>query len=574
MVDAPTWPSIPAMALASAERFGVAEAVVQGDTRVSFAELGVLVRRSAAAMIAAGVALGDRVAIWAPNSLEWVVAALGLQAAGASLVPVNTRWKGEEAAYILERSSARLLCTVTGFLDIDPVGMLARARRDLPALDDIVVLDGDTPSGCTSWADFVAAGAGAGVSNDTVEDRVAAVGPEDVCDILFTSGTTGRPKGVVMRHGQTLRFSENWCDFAGLRAGDRYLVVNPFFHMFGYKAGWMPCLISGAVLLPVPVFDIDDVLGIVERERVTVFPGAPTIYQSILDHPRLGEHDLSSLRVAVTGAADIPVELIRRMHTELPFTSIMTGYGLTEAATCTGSRPGDSFETIAGTAGRAMEGLEVRVVAANGMADSAVSAELPELPEVPRGETGEVVVRGYSVMTAYFDDPEATAAAIDAHGWLHTGDLGVMDDRGCLRIVGRIKDMFIVGGFNAYPAEIENTLLAHPTIAQVAVIGVPDDRLGEVGMAFCVLRPGARLDIEELTAWSRERMANYKVPRRFEVVDALPLNATGKVVKDKLRARALTAALISLSDSTTPDNNGSQTSSAESAPSPPPRRRH
>ncbi len=265
-------------------------------------------------------------------------------------------------------------------------------------------------------------------------------------------------------------------------------------------------------------------LALVERERVTFLPGAPTIYQTILEHPSLGHHDISSLRVAVTGAADIPVELIRRMAEELPFQSIVTGYGLTEGATLTGSQPGDSFETIAGTAGRAMDGLEVRVVG-------------PDNAEQPRGEPGEVVARGYSIMSGYFDDPEGTRATIDDDGWLHTGDLGVMDERGYLRIVGRLKDMFIVGGFNAYPAEIENALLAHPGIAQVAVIGIPDERLGEVGMAFCVARAGFTLDPDEVVAFSRERMANYKVPRRVQVLDELPINATGKVVKDKLRAR-------------------------------------
>ncbi len=528
MAHTPQWPSIPAMALASADRFGAAEALVDGGSdghlRLSFLQLVDRFRRSAAAMVAGGVQPGDRVAVWAPNRLEWVLAAVGLQAAGAALVPINTRFKGAEAAHILERSGARLLCTVTGFLDIDPVAMLAAAGRELPDLERIVVFGegGEgVPEGCTAWDDFLAAGAP--VTDAEVDARVATIGPDDVSDVMFTSGTTGSPKGVIMRHGQTLRQFSDWCDFAGLAQGDRYLVVNPFFHVFGYKAGWLACLIRGATLLPCPVFDVDDVLARIERERVTVFPGAPTIYQTILDHPAVGRYDLSSLRVAITGAADVPVELIRRMATELPFRTIKTGYGLTEAGTCTGSRDGDSFETIAGTAGRAMRDLEVRIVGQDGA-------------EAPRGASGEVVVRGFSIMAGYLDDPEATAAAIDTDGWLHTGDLGVMDDEGYLRIVGRIKDMFIVGGFNAYPAEIENVLLGHPAIAQVAVIGIPDRRMGEVGMAFCVLRPGAALDDDELVAWCRERMANYKVPRRLAVVERLPINATGKVVKDELRA--------------------------------------
>lgn len=257
-----------------------------------------------------------------------------------------------------------------------------------------------------------------------------------------------------------------------------------------------------------PVFDVDRVLELVERERVTVLPGPPTLYHSLL---AAGDrHDLSSLRVAVTGAADIPVELIRRIVSDLPFQHVMTGYGLTEAGTATASRPGDSFEDIATTVGTPCEGVEVSIA-----------------------DDGEVLIRGYSVMRGYLDDPAATAEAIDADGWLHTGDLGTLDDRGRLRVVGRKKDMFIVGGFNAYPAEIEGFLLEHPAVAQAAVIGVPHERLGQVGKAFVVRSEPVSAD--ELIAWSRERMAGFKAPRFVEFLEELPLNATGKVMKDQLR---------------------------------------
>jgi acyl-CoA synthetase (AMP-forming)/AMP-acid ligase II len=256
-----------------------------------------------------------------------------------------------------------------------------------------------------------------------------------------------------------------------------------------------------------------------------VLPGAPTIYQAILDHPNRGDHDLSSLRVAVTGAADIPVELIRRIFDELPFSVVITGYGLTEGGTAAATSPGDDPETIATTVGRPRPSFELRIVD-------------DQHREVPQGEPGEILLRGGSIMSHYLDDPDATAAAVSTDGWLGTGDLGIIDDNGCLRIFGRSKDMFIVGGFNAYPAEIENALLRHPDVQQVAVIGIPDARLGEVGMAFVVLRPGTTPTSEDITEWSRSQMANYKVPRRVELIDELPLNATGKVVKDELRARA------------------------------------
>jgi HIP---CoA ligase len=466
------------MVLSAADRFGDAEAVVDGSLRLTFTELADRIRRAAGAYAAIGVNTGDRVAIWAPNSAEWIIAALGLLTAGGVLVPVSTRLKPAEAADIIARSAAKAVLVEKGFLGLD-----YPAPAGIPAID---VTSGFLSSG---------------------EPFERVVNGEDIADVLFTSGTTGRPKGVMMNHGQTLRMYAEWCDLADLREGDRYLIVNPFFHTFGYKAGCIASLIRGATMLPVRVFDVDDVLTLIEREKVTMLPGPPTLYHSLLSASR--GRDISSLRAAVTGAADIPVELIRRIRTELPFQSIMTGYGLTEAGTVTASRPGDSFEDIATTAGRACEGLEVRIA----------------------GDS-EVLVRGYSVMQGYFDDPAATAEAIDDGGWLHTGDLGTLDSAGRLRIVGRKKDMFIVGGFNAYPAEIEGYLLEHPAVVQAAVIGVPDERLGQVGKAFVV--PNSPLSVDELLAWCRVRMAGFKVPRLVEFVDALPLNATGKVMKDRL----------------------------------------
>jgi HIP---CoA ligase len=334
------------------------------------------------------------------------------------------------------------------------------------------------------------------------------------------------PKGVMTTHGQALRVFETWSRLVGLTEGDRYLIVNPFFHTFGYKAGILACLMRGATIIPHAVFDVPTVLAKIAAERVTMLPGPPTLYQSILNHPDRESLDLSSLRLAVTGAAAVPVEMIKRMRTDLTFTTILTAYGLTESTgTATMCREGDDPETIANTSGRAIPDTEVRIVDDDGK-------------EVVRGEPGEIVVRGYNVMRGYYEDPEQTAEAIDADGWLHTGDIGVMDDEGNVRITDRKKDMFIVGGFNAYPAEIENELLRHPSIAQAAVVGAPDERMGEVGIAFVVARAGETVDGDAVVAWAREQMANYKVPRRVEVVDALPVNASGKVLKFELRERA------------------------------------
>jgi acyl-CoA synthetase (AMP-forming)/AMP-acid ligase II len=511
------------MALDAAVRFGDAVAVVDRGRRITFTELVADARRVTAALLATGLEPGERAAVWSPNRYEWLVAALGILGAGGALVPVNTRFKSEEVRYILERSGARVAFTVGEFLEVDYAATLAGIRSELPRLVTVVGFDDGSAADC-SLRNFQATGDALG--DAAVDARIAAVGGDDVSDVLFTSGTTGAPKGVLMTHAQTLRQFSDWCDMAGLVEGDTYMIVNPFFHMFGYKAGCLASLMRGATIVPKPVFEVDDLLRTVAEESVTVFPGPPTVYQSILDHPDRDRHDLSSLRLAVTGAADIPVELIRRMHEELPFRLIITGYGLTEAGTVTATGPDDDFETIATTVGRVRPGLEIRVAGDDGAA-------------VPAGEAGELLVRGYSVMRGYLDDADATAATIDADGWLHTGDLATLDERGCVRIVGRIKDMFIVGGFNAYPAEIENLLLGHPAVARAAVVGMPDPRLGEVGMAFVVVAAGAALSPDELIEWSRAAMANYKVPRAVELVDELPVNAAGKVEKEALRAQAV-----------------------------------
>jgi acyl-CoA synthetase (AMP-forming)/AMP-acid ligase II len=503
--------TIPALVRSAASEYGDAEAVADGERRVSFAELADLVARAAAGCVSRGVQPGDRVAIWAPNTLDWIVAALGSLSAGAALVPLNTRLKAAEAGWILDRSRVRLTFVSPPFLGNDYPAMLAD-RAGVVMLDESL------------WRDDVGVDALA-----EVDRRVSAVAPDDPGDVIFTSGTTGRPKGVVTTQAQTLRVFDTWAEIVGLRAGDRYLVVNPFFHTFGYKAGILACLLRGATIVPQPAFDVAAVLDLIERERITVLPGPPTLYHSILDASDRSRRDLSSLRLIVTGAAVVPVALVERLRDELDVETVLTAYGLTEATgTVTMCRRGDDPDTIATTSGRAIPGTEVKVVDADGAT-------------VPIGEPGEVVVRGYNVMAGYFEDPDATAEAIDADGWLHTGDIGVIDARGNVGITDRLKDMFVVGGFNAYPAEIERVLATHPGIAESAVVGVPDERLGEVGMAYVVARPGVTIDPAEVLAWCRERMANYKAPRTVEVVAELPRNASGKVLKFELRHLAETS---------------------------------
>jgi HIP---CoA ligase len=522
--------TVPAVVAEAAERFAGLPAVIDGDTRLSYDELVDQAESFGAALVASGVEKGDRVAIWAFNSVEWVISVLGLLEAGAVVAPINTRFKGPEAADILRRSRSRVLVTVTEFLGTNHVELLRRTGIELPHLKTTVVIRGLVPEGAEGWQTFLGR-AGDGARAELAR-RSSSVTADDPSDLLFTSGTTGVPKGVVMTHRRTLCVATDWVAMTGLSSEDRYLMVNPYFHMFGLKAGILACLAAGSAMLPEPTFDVTRVLGRAQRERVTVLPGPPTLYQSILDHPDLGSYDLSSLRMAVTGAADIPVELIRRVDEELPFSTLISGYGLTEGGTATSTEPGDELEAIATTVGRPRPGFEIRLVDERGR-------------DVPPGGIGEIWIRGGSVMSHYLDDPEATARALSPDGWLATGDLGRFDDAGRLRIVGRLKDMFIVGGFNVYPAEVENLLLGHPDLQQAAVVGIPDDRLGEVGMAFVVTRPGASVTGSDIVGWSREQMANYKAPRVVEVVDELPVNATGKVHKDLLRELATSRRPIS-----------------------------
>ncbi len=511
--------TVPAAVARAARDFGDAEALaVPGGPRLSYRELGERVTAVSGALIDAGIGPGDRVAIWAPNGPEWLLTALGVLGAGAALVPVSTRFTGPEALDVIGRSGARALFVAGGFLGVDRLGALLRAAGEgregreggeggegseggaLERLGLIVRVPEE-------WDAFLHAGSLAGARR-----RAAGVRPGDVSDIMFTSGTTGRSKGAMTSHERSLGVARAWADCARLGPRDRYLVVNPFFHTFGFKAGILACLVSGAALVPQAVFDAGEAMRLVEAERITVLPGAPTIYQMILDHPERAARDLSSLRLAVTGAADVPVALVERMRRELSFETVLTAYGLTEAVVATMCRPGDPPEVVSATSGRAAAGFEVKT-----------------------GRSDEILLRGPNLMLGYLDDPDATRAAIDGDGWLHTGDAGRLDADGYLTITGRLTDMYICGGFNVYPAEVEQVLARLDGVAEAAVIGTPDPRLGEVGTAYVVARPGHALAEQDVLAFCRERLANYKVPRRVEFRDTLPRNPSGKVLKRVLR---------------------------------------
>lgn len=525
--------TIPALVERAARDHGDHEAVVDGAHRLTFGDLRTAAREVARALIAAGVRRGDRVALWAPNSHRWIAAALGTAEAGAVLVPVNTRYKGAEARDIVRRSGAVLLLTDDTFLGNGYLDMLRGeapadagwAAAGLPALRHAVTLDpdGTRRPHATPWTEFLAAGEA--VSPGLAEERRRSVGADDTADILFTSGTTGTPKGAMCTHGQNVRTYQAWSDRTGLRQDDRYLVVNPMFHCFGYKAGVLACLLKGTTMVLQPVFEAAQTLRLVETERITVLPGPPTVYTTLLDSPERSRHDLTSLRLAVTGSADVPVSLVRRVRTEL-FPEVLTAYGLTESCgTVSVCTLGDDDETVASTSGRPVDGVEVRIAAPDGTPAAA-------------GEDGEILVRGHTVMRGYLDDPDATARALHG-GWLHTGDVGRLDPSGNLVLTGRSKDMFTVGGFNVYPAEVEQVLARHPAVSTCVVVPVPDARLGEVGHAHVVPRPGASPDPGQLLAHCREHLANFKAPRGVTLTPDLPRNASGKPDRALLRAQAL-----------------------------------
>jgi len=527
----------------SAKRYGSRLAVIDGPRRLSYAELAAQAHAMTRALMAAGVQAGDRVAVWLPNTAHWLVAALGAHGAGASLVPMNTRYTGYEAADVLRRTGARVLFLPDRFLGQDYLAALMQATAGQAAgLDRLTVTvrvpvegggqeqadGGEAPPhpGVMSWEQMLAQAVQ--TSEESARARAAQVQGDDVADIIFTSGTTGAPKGAVSTHRQTIAVAAAWAERAQVTDRDVYMIIAPFFHTFGYKAGWVVALLCGATILPQLTFSIDRVLEQIERERVTMLPGPPTIFQELLAHPRRDQHDLSSLRLVVTGAAMVPVALIERMWTELAIETILTAYGLTEAVVVTMCLPGDDAETISGTCGCAAADFEIRIADADGQ----------ELAPV---EDGEVQLRGPNVMVGYLDDPEATSAAIEPDGWLHTGDIGHLDERGYLTITDRLKDMFTVGGFNVYPAEVENVIMRLNSVADCAVVGRPDERLGEVGLAYVVTGPHHSLSAQDVLAHCRERLANFKVPRDVVFVGKLPRNAGGKVLKRDLREQARAA---------------------------------
>ena len=529
--------TVPALLARTVARVPDLPALIDGDVRLTWSELGHRVDQVARALIALGVERGDRVMLLGPNDHRWIEASLGALSVGAVVVPVNTRYSGFEILDLVERTRTKVLLTVASFVRHAYLAEIRSAaaaehpgadRRDsgpvpgVPALTAVVEWDGhtrETPDDhdqVLDWERFLARGAA--VTDETAARRTAEVSGSDPADIVFTSGTTGRSKGAVSLQSHTVGCALAWAENVRVTEEDNYLIVSPFAHTFGYKAGLLVCVATGATMLPMATFDTGRVLQVVREQRITVLPGPPTIFQMILDHPDRPDPAEATWRVAVTGAATVPMRLVERMHEELGLEAVITGYGLSEAVTVTMTAYDDPPERVVTTAGRTIADFRIRVRDEQGRV-------------LPTGESGEIEVHGPHVMVGYLDDEAATAAAIDSEGWLRTGDIGVVSADGYLTITDRIKDMFTVGGFNVYPAEIEHVLSRLPGVAESCVVGIPDERLGSVGKVFVIRSAGSALTAEQVTAYLAERVANFKVPRQVEFVEDLPRNHGGKVLK-------------------------------------------
>jgi fatty-acyl-CoA synthase len=504
-------------------RFGQREALIscaQGR-RYTYAQLGTAVDELARALMAAGLATGDRIGIWAPNCAEWTLVQYATAKLGAILVNVNPAYRTSELEYALKQSGCRMLVAAPAFKTSDYRAMIEGVRPSLPELERVVFLDSP------DWDELMAGAPD--VPADELRARSDALAPDDPINIQYTSGTTGFPKGATLTHrnilnngyfvGQGCRYTEE----------DRICIPVPFYHCFGMVMGNLGATTHGAAMvIPAPAFEPEATLRACAQERCTSLYGVPTMFIAQLDHPRFADYDLSSLRTGIMAGSPCPVEVMKRVIEQMHMSEVGICYGMTETSpVSTQTAHDDPLDKRVGSVGRVHPHVEVKIVDPEGGAT------------VARGDPGELCTRGYSVMAGYWNDPERTAEAIDPDGWMHTGDLATMDEEGYVNIVGRSKDMVIRGGENVYPREVEEFLYSHPDIADVQVIGVPDERFGEELMAWVIPRAGASLDADAVRAFCQGRIAHYKIPRYVKTVDAFPMTVTGKVQKFKMREQAI-----------------------------------
>ena len=525
---------------AAAARRADTPAIVFKDIRISYAELAARADAFARGLLALGLGPGDHVVIWMPNSVEWNVANFAIAKIGAVTVTCNSRYKGVELEYVLRQSDAKALVMMdrleTAGIDyreilrsVVPDVLWQQDRRivsaKFPELRHVIVFGAEHDPGCLG-ADAVVRRGAKVAPGELAKIRVA---PEAPAAMLYTSGTTGAPKGCLLSHGNFWYKAREYLALHEWGPDDRCLVPVPYFHIFGALGCITANALAGSTQVVMEVFDPEEALRLIERERVTIFSGVPTMFITILGHPGFRDYNLSSLRTGTIGAAPVPVEMMRKILDRehgLGMDATVV-YGLTEATGGTHfTRLGDPIEQRVSTVGRVTPELVDRIVDPTTGRECAIGTE------------GEVCVKGPSLMLGYYKQPEATADKI-RDGWLHTGDMGVKDAQGYLRITGRLSDMIIVGGFNTYPAEIENFYLRHPKILDVSIVGVPDPVLGEVVMAFVIPKAGASLTAQEIRDFAKDQIANFKIPKYVEIVSEFPLTGSGKVQKFKQKAWAV-----------------------------------
>ncbi|OJT65577.1 AMP-binding protein [Bacillus licheniformis] len=517
------------------------EAVVYPDRglRYTYREFDQLCRKVAKGLMALGIDKGEHVAIWASNTPEWLTAQFASVKAGAVLVTANTNYQLSELEYVLKQSDATTLILMesyrgTSYIDIlcklipelkegEP-GRLASER--LPFLKNIILLGDQRHPGMYLWDDLLKLSGS--VSEKALDRRMERLKEHDVINMQYTSGTTGFPKGVMLTHSNLANNAANIAECMNLSKKDRMCIPVPFFHCFGCVLGTLACVTAGATMVPVQEFSPKEVLSAVETEKCTALHGVPTMFIAELNDPDFASYDLSSLRTGIMAGSNCPIEVMKKVIDNMGMSEITIAYGQTEASpVITQTRVNDSLKRRVETVGRALPNVEVKIT------------EPGTNREVERGVQGELCTRGYHVMKGYYKNPEATAAVIDEDGFLHTGDLAVMDEEGYCRITGRLKDMIIRGGENIYPREIEEFLYKHPDILDVQIVGVPDETFGEEVSAWIKLKSGASMTADELKEYCKGKIARYKIPRYIAFVEEFPMTASGKVQKFKLREQAL-----------------------------------
>jgi fatty-acyl-CoA synthase len=491
----------------------------QQDVRYTYAELGEAVDRLAAGMLEAGLRKGDRLGVWSPNRAEWVLVQYATAKLGVILVNINPAYRPTELQYALGQSGCRWLIAAPECKGSDFEAMTEEVRPSLPSLERAIFF------GSEPWQELS--------GTEQPRDRVRAIQREldfdEPINIQYTSGTTGFPKGATLTHHNILNNAYFIAQLLGYSERDRVCIPVPLYHCFGMVIGNLGATTHGACMVyPAETFDPEATLAACAEERCTSLYGVPTMFIAQLGHERFAEFDLSALRTGIMAGSPCPVEVMKRVNNEMGIAQISIAFGMTETSPVTALvRPDDTLEHRCGTVGQVMPHVEIKIV------DPDTGRTLP------RGEPGEFCARGYVVMRGYWNDPERTAEAVDSERWMHTGDLATLDDEGYVRVVGRIKDMVIRGGENVYPREIEEFLYTHPAVADVQVVGVPDERYGEELMAWVVLRSGSDLTAEELREFCRGRIAHFKVPRYVKFVDSFPMTVTGKVQKFKMREMAI-----------------------------------